>query len=96
MKCYGIGYMGSKDKIADSILNVLPDGNRFVDLFGGGFAMSECALRSDKYKYFLYNDYNPLIVNLIRKAINGDYNFKKFIPEWVSRETFNRERERDG
>ena len=37
MAQYGIPYMGSKDKIADDILSVLPRGKRFVDLFGGGF-----------------------------------------------------------
>ena len=32
MKAYGIPYMGSKDKIADSLMKVLPNGRRFVDL----------------------------------------------------------------
>ena len=94
MKCYGIPYMGSKDKIADSLIKALPSGRRFVDLFGGGFAMSECALRSGKYQYFLYNDFNPLVVNLVMDAIKGKYNFKTFHPTWVSREQFERERER--
>ena len=96
MKTYGIPYMGSKDKIADSLLNAMPSGKRFVDLFGGGFAMSECALRSGKYEYVLYNDYNPLIVNLVMDAIKGKYNFKNFTPNWVSRADFERERESNG
>ena len=50
MAKYGIPYMGSKDKIADDILSVLPGGKRFVDLFGGGFAMSHAALLSGKYE----------------------------------------------
>lgn len=33
---YGIGYKGSKNKIAEEILEQLPSGNRLVDLFGGG------------------------------------------------------------
>lgn len=94
MKAYGIPYMGSKDKIADSLMKVLPNGRRFVDLFGGGFAMSECALRSGKYEWVLYNDFNPLVVELVLKAINGFYNFKRFIPNWVDRTQFERERER--
>lgn len=27
--------MGSKNSIADKLINALPEGNRFVDLFGG-------------------------------------------------------------
>lgn len=92
-KCYGIPYLGSKDKIADSLLAAMPDGERFVDLFGGGFAMSECALRSGRYNKVLYNDYNPLVVNLVMDAIKGKYNFKCFKPKWISREDFERERE---
>ena len=95
MKVYGIPYMGSKDKIADSLMKVLPSGKRFVDLFGGGFAMSECAIRSGKYQKILFNDLNPLIVNLVLDAIKGKYNFKNFNPVWISREDFERERERE-
>ena len=98
MKNYGIPYMGSKDKICQSLIKVLPSGNRFVDLFGGGFSMTECAARTKpaKWKKFLYNDFNPLVVNLVMDAIKGKYNFKNFTPKWISRETFERERERDG
>ena len=61
MSKYGIPYMGSKDKIADDILSVLPRGKRFVDLFGGGFAMSHAALLSGKYEQVFYNEINPLL-----------------------------------
>lgn len=88
MAKYGIPYQGSKSSIADSIITFLPNGKRFVDLFGGGFAMSECAMRSGKYKSFLYNELNPLLPELIKKAINGDYNYDKFKPKFVSREEF--------
>lgn len=33
---YGVPYQGNKSRIADLIINILPSGNRFVDLFGGG------------------------------------------------------------
>ena len=49
MKAYGIPYMGSKDKIADSLMKVLPNGRRFVDLFGGGFAAVERFLQKKNY-----------------------------------------------
>ena len=96
MAKYGIPYQGSKSNIADSIITFLPKGERFVDLFGGGFAMSECAMRSGKYKSFLYNELNPLLPELIKKAINGDFNYDKFKPEFVSREEFNEKKGKDG
>ena len=92
MAKYGIPYQGSKSSIADSIITFLPKGERFVDLFGGGFAMTDCAMRSGKYESFLYNELNPLLPELIKKAINGDYNYIKFKPEFVSREEFNAKR----
>lgn len=47
---YGIGYQGSKNGIAEQIIAHLPAGRRLVDLFGGGFAISHCALLSGKWE----------------------------------------------
>ena len=33
---YGVPYQGNKSRIADIIINILPKGERLVDLFGGG------------------------------------------------------------
>ena len=33
---YGVPYQGNKSRIADIIINLLPEGNRLCDLFGGG------------------------------------------------------------
>lgn len=93
---YGITHQGSKDGIAESIITFLPPGKRFVDLFGGGFAMSDCALRSGKYEEVYYNEINPLLVKLIKKAINGDYNLERFKPEFITYEQFNELKEKDG
>lgn len=35
-KHYGVPYQGNKSRIADIIINLLPEGQRLVDLFGGG------------------------------------------------------------
>ena len=96
MAKYGIPYQGSKSSIADSIITFLPKGKRFVDLFGGGFAMSECAMRSGKYESIYYNELNPLLPELIKKAVNGDYNYDKFKPKFVSREEFQEKKGNDG
>lgn len=95
-KLFGIPYMGSKTKIAVDILRRLPDGKRFVDLCGGGFAMSHAAVLSRKYDSVYYNDFNPLIVELIRNALAGKYNYKVFKPSFVTREEFYRLKDTDG
>ena len=33
---YGVPYQGNKSRIADIIIHILPEGERLVDLFGGG------------------------------------------------------------
>jgi hypothetical protein len=93
MKQYGAPYMGSKSKIAEDILAVLPRGKRFVDLFGGGFAMTHCAMLSGKYEEFYYNELNPLVVDMIKKAIDGEYKNER---RWIDRETFFNLKEKDG
>ena len=93
MNQYGAPYMGSKSKIAEDILAILPRGKRFVDLFGGGFAMTHCAMLSGKYEEFYYNELNPLVVDMIKKAIAGEY---KNECRWIDRETFFNLKDTDG
>lgn len=93
---FGVPYMGSKTKIAIDILRQLPKGNRFVDLFGGGFAMSHAAFLSGRYNRILYNDFNPLIVNLVKGGLNGNYNYGVFQPRFVTRDEFYEKKEKDG
>lgn len=50
--------MGSKNKIAKDIIEVLPSGERLVDLFAGGCAITHCGMLSGKWKEFLANDIN--------------------------------------
>lgn len=85
--------MGSKSKIAEDILAILPRGKRFVDLFGGGFAMTHCAMLSGKYEEFYYNELNPLVVDMIKKAIAGEYKNER---RWIDRETFYNLKDTDG
>ena len=82
---YGIPYKGSKNKIAESIIAQLPSAKHFYDLFGGGGAMSHCALLSGKYKYVHYNEFNPLVFKAFKMAINGEF---KDETRWISKEDF--------
>ena len=56
---YGFPYMGSKSKIADWVIDQLPSGKRLVDLFGGGGAITHCAVESKKWQQVVYNELNP-------------------------------------
>ena len=95
---YGIPYTGNKQRIAQYIFEQLPAGKRFVDLFGGGGAMTHYALLhcKDKYESFLYNDINPLVTDLFQRAIQGEFNPQKFKPAFITREEYFRRHNEDG
>lgn len=78
-------YMGSKNKIAEWIIDQLPKAKHFYDLFGGGGAISHCAVLSRKYEVVHYNELNPLIFKAFKMAVNGEFKNEK---RWISREDF--------
>ena len=78
-KHYGVPYQGNKSRIADIIVNILPAGERLVDLFGGGGAITHCAMLSNKWNSFLYNDLNSMITSLFMDAVKGKYHDEKRI-----------------
>ena len=83
---YGVCYQGNKSRIADIIIHILPEGNRLVDLFGGGGAITHCAMLSDKWHEFLYNDLNEMITGLFIDAVYGKYHDEHRV---ITREEFN-------
>lgn len=89
---YGIPYMGSKNRIAEWIIDNLPPAKHFYDLFGGGGAISHCALLSGKYKYVHYNELNPLIAKAFKMTVNGEFKNEN---RWISREDFKRLKDTD-
>lgn len=89
----GVPYQGSKNAIARDIIACLPRGNRFVDLFAGGCAMTHAAILSGKYETFLANDIHGFGVRLFRDAIAGKCNGAW--RHWVSREEFFAKRDTD-
>lgn len=95
---YGAPYKGSKSKIAPEIIEALPGGNRLVDLFGGGFAITHCAMvrPEQKWNEYLYNDIRKPIVQMIQNAINGYYNEDKFRPCFITKNDFFRLKDNDG
>jgi hypothetical protein len=93
---YGLPFQGSKSGIAEDIIRELPSGKRLVDLFGGGGAITHCALLSGKWESVYYNDIDPLLPELIKKAINGEYSYKNFQPKFITREEFHEKKNIDG
>ena len=89
---YGVPYQGNKSRIADIIINILPKGKRLVDLFGGGGAITHCALLSNKWENYLYNDINSLITGLFIDAINGKYHDENRV---ITREDFEQLKDTD-
>ena len=84
--------MGSKNTIAEDIISILPSGERLVDLFCGGCAITHCAMLSGKWKKFLVNDIDPRMPQTFIDAVGG-----KFADEtrWISREDFHRLKDND-
>lgn len=78
--------MGNKSAIAEEIINILPTAKHFVDLFGGGGALSHCASLSDKYEKIIYNEIDTNIYKIFRNACNGVY--KSF--KWLSKEEYDK------
>lgn len=84
LKRYGIPYKGSKNAIAEFIVDKLPPGEVFVDLFSGGCAITHCAMLQSKYKKYVVVDTSDVIV-MFKKALLGMYKDEK---RWISREDF--------
>lgn len=89
---FGMPYKGSKNAIAQHIIDMLPPADHFYDLFGGGGAVSHCAALSGKFKYIHYNELNPLVFECFINSIKGYYQNEN---RWISRKDFQRLKESD-
>ena len=89
---FGISYKGSKSRIADKIVGLLPRAEHFYDLFAGGCAISHCALLKNKYKHIHINDINPMMPKAFVKALQGGFDDED---RWISREDFFRLKDTD-
>ena len=68
-KKFGLPYMGSKNATAENIVSMFPRSRRLLDLFGGGASVTHAALVSGKFEYVVYNDVDPLIVDMIKRLM---------------------------
>lgn len=84
MRRYGVPYKGSKNAIAEWVVEHLPEGRHFYDLFAGGCAVTDCAMRMGKYETYTVNDTDSG-PRLFMDAIQGKYRDEK---RWISRDDF--------
>ena len=89
---YGLPYKGSKNKLAERIVRLMPKRTHLIDLFCGGCAVSHAALLMGKYEHIHINDINWMCPTLFIDALNGKYNDEN---RWISREDFFRLKDTD-
>ncbi len=89
---YGLPYQGSKSAIAPWVISCLPPGDTLADLFCGGCAVTDAAMRSHRYKHFIINDINPMMPMTFAKALRGEY---KNEDRWICREDFIEMKDKD-
>ena len=65
----GLPYVGNKAQKAQRIIDFLPDGERFVDVFGGGGSISLTASNSGKWDKVIYNEKRKYVVDLLKALI---------------------------
>lgn len=91
---YGLPYKGSKNAIAEWVVEQLPSAETFVDVFFGGGAITHRAMLAGKYERFIVNDIDGRLPKLFTDCAYGKYTVENH-PEWVSREQFNARKDDD-
>ena len=84
---YGLPYIGSKNRIAKKILDVLPAAPVLYDVFCGGCAITHAAMLSGKYSRVVANDINGMIPHAFETALAGGFRDED---RWISRDDFQR------
>ena len=84
----GLPYVGNKGQKAQQIIDILPSGNRLVDVFGGGGSISLTAASSGKWNAVIYNDRRKTVVNLLKALIEDNPHFDLMKYVYMDRETF--------
>lgn len=90
---FGMPYKGSKSSIAKDIVAALPGGQRLVDLFCGGCAVTDYAMKkTDKFNRFLINDIDGRNPSIYIRALSGGFRNED---RWISRQDFFKLKETD-
>ena len=86
---YGAAYQGSKSKIADEIISMLPSRKYFIDAFSGGGALAHCALESGKFEFIIANDLQTKDI-LEAHFLWTPEQHLEFQKKWVTKEEFDK------
>ena len=84
---YGAAYQGSKSKIADEIISLLPNKKYFIDAFAGGGSLSHCALNSGKFENIIANDLQTKEI-LEAHFLWTPEQHLEFQKKWITKEEF--------
>ena len=84
---YGAAYQGSKSKIADDIISLLPSKKYFIDAFSGGGALAHCALESEKFENIIANDLQTKDI-LEAHFLWTPEQHLEFQKKWITKEEF--------
>lgn len=84
---YGSAYQGSKSKIADEIISMLPSRKYFIDTFSGGGALAHCALESGKFEHIIANDLQTRDI-LEAHFLWTPEQHLEFQKRWITKEEF--------
>lgn len=79
MARYGVPYRGSKSRIAPLVVRHIPSADVFVDIFGGGCAVTHAALLEGRWNRYIVNDLSDG-PQLFIDAANGRYASEACIP----------------
>ncbi len=84
---YGAAYQGSKSKIADEIISLLPARKYFIDAFSGGGALAHCALENRKFENIIANDLQTKEI-LEAHFLWTPEQHLEFQKKWITKEEF--------
>ena len=84
---YGAAYQGSKSKIADEIISLLPARKYFIDAFSGGGALAHCAFESGKFEHIIANDLQTKDI-LEAHFLWTPEQHLEFQKKWITKEEF--------
>ena len=82
---YGQPYKGSKTKLAERIIDLMPRAEHLYDLFAGGCSIAHCALIKGKYGHVHINDINPMMPQAFVKALGQPDKYEALLSDLDAR-----------
>ena len=84
----GLPYVGNKGQNAQKIIDILPEGKRLVDVFGGGGSITLTAASSGKWDDVVYNDRRKTVVGLLHSLLSDNPHVNLMDYTYMDRDQF--------